>query len=164
MLQPEHREVADNRSNVDDPLAAIEHATKIRVRYADTDQMGLVYYGKYFEYFEVARTEMLRACGLPYSEIEQAGYGLPVRDASARYYRGATYDDLLRVTARMKSDVATRLEISYTVHMDATNELLAEGNTTLVFVLKETGRPTKPPDIYRQAIEAFTAPDIALST
>src|SRR5579885_2257594 len=61
----EHNGTADKR-----PM--IQHSALVRVRYADTDQMGLVYYGKYFEYFEVARTEMLRACGLPYAEIEKA--------------------------------------------------------------------------------------------
>ena len=133
----------------------IEHTTHIRVRYADTDQMSLVYYGKYFEYFEVARTEMLRAAGLPYSEIERAGFVLPVRDASIRYYAGATYDDLLRITARMEASVGTRLPITYAVHNDATNELVAEGATTLVFVSQATGKPSKPPEIYRKVIEDY---------
>jgi acyl-CoA thioester hydrolase len=96
---------------------------------------------------------MLRACGLPYAEIERAGYGLPVRDASIRYYKGATYDDLLRITARMLAEITTRLDISYTVHNDATDELVAEGATTLVFVSHATNKPTRPPEIYRIAIE-----------
>ena len=133
----------------------IEHTTHLRVRYADTDQMNLVYYGKYFEYFEVARTEMLRAAGLPYSEIERAGFALPVRDASIRYYAGATYDDLLRITARMEASVGTRLPITYTIHKDGTNELVAEGATTLVFVSRVTGKPSKPPEMYRDVIERF---------
>jgi acyl-CoA thioester hydrolase len=131
----------------------IEHITTIRVRYADTDQMGMVYYGKYFEYFEVARTEMLRACGLPYAEIEAAGYWLPVADASIKYLRSAKYDDLLRVTAKMPASVSPRLEISYKVHLDATDELIAEGTTTLVMVASATGKPTRPPQMYRDAIE-----------
>jgi acyl-CoA thioester hydrolase len=131
----------------------IEHTTLIRVRYADTDKMGIVYYGKYFEYFEVARTEMLRASGLPYSEIEAAGYGLPVLDASARYLRSAKYDDVLRITARMEASVNARLAIDYTVHLDGTGELVAEGSTTLGFVLSSTGRPARPPKIYSDAIQ-----------
>src|SRR5437899_12972403 len=103
----------------------IEHVTHIRVRYADTDQMGIVYYGKYFEYFEVARTEMLRACGLPYAEIEAAGFWLPVSNASAKYLRSAKYDDLLRVTARMPATLSPRLEISYEVSNESTGELIA---------------------------------------
>ncbi|HET6402095.1 MAG TPA: thioesterase family protein [Candidatus Kapabacteria bacterium] len=134
----------------------IEHVTHIRVRYADTDQMGMVYYGKYFEYFEVARTEMLRACGLPYAEIEAAGFWLPVSEASAKYYHAAKYDDLLRVTARMPHVVSPRLEISYEARLDATEELIATGATTLVFVSSATGKPTRPPQIYRDAIERNT--------
>ena len=134
---------------------AITHVTRLRVRYADTDKMGVVYYGKYFEYFEVARTEMLRACGLPYSEIEAAGYGLPVANASARYRSGARYDDLLRITATMEPSVSTRLEIAYTVHNDENDDLLAEGATTLVFVLSSTGRPSRPPAMYIDAITNY---------
>jgi acyl-CoA thioester hydrolase len=130
----------------------IQHVTHLRVRYADTDQMGIVYYGKYFEYFEVARTEMLRACGLPYATIEAAGFRLPVADAKAKYLRGAKYDDLLRVTASMNNEPATRLEIRYDVHLEDTSELIAQGETTLVFVSSATGKPSRPPEIYVKAL------------
>ncbi len=136
------------------PKTHVEHTSRIRVRYADTDKMGIVYYGKYFEYFEVARTELLRECGLPYSVIEAAGYGLPVSEASARYYRGAKYDDELRITARIPSIPGPRLAIDYEVRL-AGGELLAEGKTTLVFVSNETGRPTRPPQIYKDALERY---------
>ena len=133
----------------------IEHVTQVRVRYADTDQMGIVYYGKYFEYFEVARTELLRACGLPYKTIEAAGFGLPVSQASAKYFRSAKYDDLLRIMARIPKTVSSRLEIDYLVHLDDTAELIAEGKTTLVFVSHKTGKPARPPEIYREAIRLY---------
>jgi acyl-CoA thioester hydrolase len=134
----------------------IEHITHIRVRYADTDQMGIVYYGKYFEYFEVARTELLRACGLPYKTIEAAGFGLPVTAASAKYIRSAKYDDLLRITARIPTSVGSRLEIDYLVNLNETGELIAEGSTTLVFVSHATGKPSRPPEIYREALSRFS--------
>jgi acyl-CoA thioester hydrolase len=133
----------------------LEHTSSIRVRYADTDQMGMVYYGKYFEYFEVARTEMLRAIGLPYAELEAQGFWLPVADASARYIQSAKYDDLLRVTARMPARISPRLEIVYEIRNDSTEELLAEGATTLVFVSSATGKPTRPPQMYRSIIERY---------
>ena len=133
----------------------IEFASLLRVRYADTDKMGIVYYGKYFEYFEVARTEMLRACGLPYSEIEAAGYGLPVLEASAKYIRSVKYDDLLRITARMHATVSTRLVIEYLVQLDETGDLVAKGSTTLVFVLSSTGRPARPPKIYTEILQTY---------
>jgi acyl-CoA thioester hydrolase len=140
------------RTQMDDQ-PCIEHITNIRVRYADTDQMGMVYYAKYFEYFEVARTELLRACGLPYAEIEAAGFWLPVSEASARYLRAAKYDDLLRIIAKMPAIVSPRLDIRYEIYLDATDELIAEGATTLVFVSSATGKPTRPPKIYRDAID-----------
>ncbi len=138
-------------SNVDQ----IEHVTHLRVRYADTDRMGVVYYGKYFEYFEVARTEMLRACGLPYAEIEAAGFGLPVLDAKAHYRKGAKYDDLLRIAVRMEAGIQPRLVIDYEVFLDSTNELLVEGQTTLVFITSDTGRPSRPPAIYVEAMNTY---------
>ncbi len=130
-----------------------EHTTAIRVRYADTDQMGIVYYGKYFEYFEVARTEMLRAHGLPYAQIEATGFRLPVIEASARYFSGPKYDDLLLVTARMKAIVTSRLEITYEVRQSDSDELVAEGASTLVFVSSTSGKPSRPPQLYREAVE-----------
>src|SRR5579871_4471281 len=111
VFNPSMQPVQQNGTQDKRPM--IQHSTLIRVRYADTDQMGLVYYGKYFEYFEVARTEMLRAIGLPYAELEAAGFWLPVADASARYLRSAKYDDLLRIVARMPALVSPRLNISY---------------------------------------------------
>jgi acyl-CoA thioester hydrolase len=141
----------------------IEHISTIRVRYADTDQMGMVYYGKYFEYFEVARTELLRACGLPYAEIEAAGFWLPVSEASARYFRAAKYDDLLRIIARMPAILSPRLDITYEIYLDATDELLAAGATTLVFVSSVTRKPTRPPQIYRDAIERLASRQVPAS-
>lgn len=136
-------------------LPLIEHTTYLRVRYADTDKMGVVYYGKYFEYFEVARTEMLRECGLPYAEIEASGFGLPVLSASAKYIKGAKYDDFLRITATMEAKASTRLDISYLVYHESTGELVAEGATTLVFVATTTGRPSRPPAIFVEALTRY---------
>lgn len=131
----------------------ITYTAFVRVRYADTDQMGIVYYGKYFEYFEVARTEMLRDMGLPYREIEAAGFELPVLEAEAKYVSGATYDDLLRIETRMPGKVSPRLLISYEVFREPTGELLATGRTTLGFIQRSTGRPTRPPKAYVELLE-----------
>ncbi len=128
-----------------------EHVAELRVRYADTDKMGVVYYGKYFEYFEVARTDMLREFGLPYADLEASGVMLPVSEASAKYVKGAKYDDLLQITCRMPHRVSPKLEITYEVRHN--NELLATGETTLVFVDAKTGRPVRPPKLYLDRIE-----------
>lgn len=132
-----------------------EHTALIRVRYADTDKMGVVYYGKYFEYFEVARTEMLREYGLPYVDLEESGIMLPVTAASARYFKGAKYDDMLRITCRMPHRISPRLEIAYQVRRGESEEVLAEGETTLVFVDAATGRPSRPPKLYLERVEHF---------
>jgi acyl-CoA thioester hydrolase len=130
----------------------LSHTTTIRVRYADTDQMGVVYYAKYLEYFEVARTEFLREHGLPYRTLEEAGFALPVADASIRYFRGATYDDDLLVTASLEPLNSPRLPITYAIRRASDNALIAEGATTLVFTDKQTGRPVRPPSIYTNAM------------
>lgn len=136
-------------------MKEFRYTTLLRVRYADTDKMGVVYYGKYLEYFEVARTEMLREYGLPYADLEAQGYMLPVSAANARYFKGARYDDLLAITATMEHRVSPALEIHYEVRRHGDPELLAEGSTTLVFVDARTSRPTRPPKYYIEKVEAF---------
>jgi len=129
----------------------LSHTTTLRVRYADTDKMGIVYYAKYLEYFEVARTEMLRSLGLPYREIEEKGYELPVASASIKYYKGAGYDDELLIVASLTPKLSPRVEIHYEVKR-TDGELIAEGETTLVFVDRATGKPTRAPQFYLDAI------------
>jgi acyl-CoA thioester hydrolase len=133
-------------------MPKFSHTTTLRVRYADTDQMGIVYYAKYLEYFEVARTEMLRALGLPYAELERDGYLLPVATASIKYLKSASYDDEITVTAEVEPKDSPRVEISYAVK-NAAGELIATGETTLVFVSRDTNKPCKPPKKY---LEAFS--------
>jgi len=130
----------------------LTYTTTIRVRYVDTDKMGVVYYGKYFEYFEVARTEMLRALGLPYREIESKGFELPVSTASIKYYKGAVYDDELLVTATLIPKHSPKVEIHYEVKRKSDNEIIAEGETTLVFVDALSGKPVKAPQFYLDVI------------
>ncbi|MDP4220971.1 MAG: thioesterase family protein [Bacteroidota bacterium] len=126
------------------------HTITLRVRYADTDQMGIVYYAKYLEYFEVARTEMLRSMGLPYREIEEKGFALPVASASIKYYKGALYDDELHVTATISPSDSPKIDILYSIKRGS--EVIAEGETKLVFVDKLSGRPVRAPQFYLDAI------------
>ena len=90
----------------------ISHTTSIRVRYVDTDKMGVVYHGVYLSYFEVARTEMLRAAGIPYSRLEETGILMPVLEASARYLQPARYDDVLDLSTRRHGSLFVRQSIS----------------------------------------------------
>ncbi|MBI2267510.1 MAG: acyl-CoA thioesterase [Armatimonadetes bacterium] len=123
----------------------IEHTTQLRVRYADTDKMGIVYYGKYLEYFEVARTELLRSLGLPYRQVESQGVLLPVSEATVQYKRTAKYDDLLLVTTVIPKLPKASIHFEYTISHDSGRETVATGSTTLVFVNAETMRPVRAP-------------------
>jgi acyl-CoA thioester hydrolase len=131
----------------------IRHTTDIRVRYADTDQMKFVYYGKYFEYFEQGRSDLLRAIGLPYPSIEAMGLFLPVIEAHAKYKRAARYDDLLRVVTYFREMPVARIRIEYEVYDEAEKEIIADGYTIHTFINSETGKPTRAPVQFLEAIE-----------
>ena len=128
-----------------------EYTTQYRVCYADTDQMGVVYYANYFMLFERARTELLRQNGLSYKQIEEQGFMLPVLDAHAKYHRPARYDDLLDVTARIVDFDGLKLKTVCEVKRDGV--LLVDGAVTLVFLNAKTGRPSRPPENIRQIFE-----------
>lgn len=120
--------------------------TKIRVRYADTDQMKMVYYAKFFEYFEQGRSDLLRDIGMPYPEIERMGYFLPVIEAHAKYFKSARYDDLLVVRTILQDVPQVRVRIEYEVRNDASGDLHAEGYTIHGFLNAATGKPSRAPD------------------
>ncbi|MCX7797889.1 MAG: acyl-CoA thioesterase [Melioribacter sp.] len=133
----------------------LSHKTEIRVRYADTDKMQFVYNGKYLEYFEVGRTELLRSTGLPYSELEKLGYQLPLIEAFIKYKSPAQYDDILEVEAVVKELYSPKVHIEYTIRRKLTNELIAEGFTTHIFIKTDTKKAVKPPKIYIDALKKF---------
>lgn len=131
--------------------------TKIRVRYADTDQMKQVYYAKYFEYFEQGRSDLLRGMGIPYPEIEKKGYYLPVVEALASYKKPARYDDLLNVKIFVKETPQARIRIEYELTNDETKELLATGYTIHSFVDAETRKPARAPAFFMERFSAAFA-------
>jgi acyl-CoA thioester hydrolase len=131
----------------------IKHITQIRVRYADTDQMKVVYHGKYLEYFEVGRAALIRALGLPYSELETRGILLPVIEAFAKYRKPARYDDLLSIEAVVAELPRATLKIDYQVFRTQEELPLAEGYTIHSFMNVATGKPTRPPLYFMQIIE-----------
>ena len=128
-----------------------ENTTQYRVCYADTDQMGVVYYANYFMLFERARAELLRLNGLSYKQIEEQGFMLPVLDTHAKYHRPARYDDLLDVTARVIEFDGLKLKTACEVKRDGV--LLVDGDVTLVFLNAQTGRPSRPPENIRKLFE-----------
>lgn len=131
----------------------IKHITNIRVRYADTDQMKFVYYGKYFEYFEQGRSDLLREIGLPYPSIEAMGLFLPVIEAHATYKRAARYDDLLHIVTYFREMPVARIRIEYEVYKEGETEVHAQGYTIHTFMNAQTGKPTRAPAQFLETLE-----------
>ncbi len=129
--------------------------TNIRVRYADTDQMKYVYNGKYFEYFEVGRTEMMRENGLPYSMIEKSGYQMPVREAYLKFKNPAFYDELLEVETRLESLPELKVHINHTIRSLDRNITIVEGYIVLVFINMVTRKPIRPPGFFMSVVKPF---------
>ena len=124
----------------------------VRVRYAETDQMGVVYHGNYAQYFEMGRVEWLRNMGVSYKWMEQNGVMLPVVSLSMNYKKPARYDDLLTVKTIFKSQSSVKIEFDYEIYNE-NKELLTTGNSMLVFVDMKSGRPILPPDYVLEKIK-----------
>jgi len=121
------------------------HECSFRVRYGETDQMGFAYYGRYAEWFEVARVEALRSLGSTYKGLEEGGVLLPVLDLHVRYHKPARYDDLITVRTVITAMPSARIAFRYEVFGQG-GELLTEASTTLVFVDRATMRPRRVPE------------------
>ena len=117
-----------------------------RVPYADTDQMGVVYYGNYLTLFERARNELMRACGYTYRTCEEEGWMLPVIHAEVDYRVPAKYDDLLEVTAYVQAQKGVRIEIACEVRRKGEEKVLVSGYTRHCFVSSKDFRPVPPPE------------------
>jgi len=133
----------------------LKEKTEIRVRYSDTDQMKFVYNGKYLEYFEVGRTEMLRNNGLPYSVIEQNGFQLPVIEAFVKYINPAYYDDLLVIESEVREFPSLKIHIHYRIIKETNNEIVAEGFTKHVFISINTKKVVRPPEFFLKKMREF---------
>ncbi len=123
-----------------------------RVPYADTDQMGVVYYGNYLTLFERSRNELMRACGYTYKKCEEEGWMLPVIHAEVNYHSPAHYDDLLEVTAFVQAQKGVRLEVACEVRRKGEDRVLVDGFTRHCFVSTETFRPVPPPEAFLAAM------------
>jgi len=119
--------------------------TQIRVRYAETDQMGVVYHSNYFPYFEAARAEAIREMGLTYADMERTGIIMPVVDVHCRYLRPARYDDLLTIKTILRElPVHHKIEFHHEVYNEQ-NELLAVGKIILYFMEAKSMKRTSMP-------------------
>jgi acyl-CoA thioester hydrolase len=117
---------------------------EIRVRYGETDQMGVVYHGNYAQYFEIGRVEWLRKFGVSYKEMEESGIMLPIISLSVKFKKSARYDDVIKVKTQLVKIPSATIEFDYEILNDK-NEILATGNTSLVFIDINRNRPTRCP-------------------
>lgn len=126
--------------------------TEINVRYAETDAMGVVHHAVYPVWFEIARTDYIKALGLSYSEMEKGGVMLPVTAITVKYHLPAKYDDSLVVTARVTRLTPARVEFAYTVTRKNSGEMITEGTSSHAFVSSMTFKPlnfkTAMPDFF----------------
>ena len=129
--------------------------TQVRVRYAETDQMGVVYHSNYIIYFEIGRTEAMRQIGITYAELERRGFALAVIESHARHTGSARYDELLTVRTWLREVTKTRLRFEYRVSRE--DSVLATGHTVLAFLdLNNNMRPVRcPPDVQQLASQAL---------
>lgn len=127
---------------------------QLRVRYAETDRMGYVYYGNYAQYFEVARVEALRNLGFSYKAMEDSGIILPVLDFNIKYFKPAFYDDMLTIVTSIIKPPAARLFFEYETFNEK-NMMLNKASTTLVFISKETMKPCVAPDYFVRSLEKY---------
>ncbi len=126
-----------------------------RVPYADTDQMGVVYYGNYLAFFERARNELMRAIGYTYRECEAEGWMLPVVHAELDYKSPARYDDLLEIAAYIREMKGVRIEIACEVRRKGEDAVLVSGFTRHCFVSSATFRPVQPPPRLLEALKTI---------
>lgn len=122
----------------------VRHVHQLRVRYADTDRMDMVYHGTYAAYLEAARVEMLRDAGWVYAELEKSGVLLPVVQLNLTYKKPARYDQVLDIRTHVVAVPTTKLSLRCEVYHQG--DLLVIGDVVLVFVDAETGRPRRPPE------------------
>lgn len=127
------------------------HDLELRVRYAETDQMGVVYHANYLVWCEMGRTDFIRRCGVSYAEMERAGISLAVSELSARYHAPARYDDIIRVRTTL-GDVRSRMiSFDYLISDAATDKRLVSAETTLISI-DRSGKPVALPAELRRLL------------
>ena len=134
------------------PIYSYSH--KLRSRYGETDQMGYVYYGRYLEYFEVARTEMIRSLGMPYTALEEKGIMLPVVHTEVDYKAPIYYDELMNIKVHLFTVPAVKLETYYEIYTDRSEKPHALGKVTLCFMKEENRKPCRAPENFLDSLSA----------
>ncbi|RBW56730.1 acyl-CoA thioesterase [Tenacibaculum sp. E3R01] len=122
-----------------------EHFSTIRIRYSETDQMGVVYHGNYAQFFEIGRTEWLRTLGVTYKYMEKTGVMLPVISLNCNFKKSAFYDDFITIKTYLKKTPTVKIEFNYEI-VNQDNDILCTGSTSLAFINSETKRPIRCPE------------------
>lgn len=128
--------------------------TTVRVRYAETDQMGYVYYGNYAMYYEVGRVESLRQLGLTYKALEAMGIMMPVLENHSRYKAPGRYDELLTIRTSIKEKPGVRIGFFYEIYNEE-GKLINEGETQLVFIDMKTNKPCRAPEAMMTILASY---------
>ena len=123
-----------------------------RIRYSETDQMGVVYHGNYPQFLEIGRVEWLRSFGISYKSMEENGIMLPVISLRINYKKSAVYDDLITVVTRLKKIPSVKIEFDYEI-LNEKHELLVEANTVLAFLDVKTRKPLRCPDYLLEQLQ-----------
>jgi acyl-CoA thioester hydrolase len=145
-MNPVRAEAARNISSVTEKeVNMLITESKLRVRYAETDQMGFAYHGNYAKYYEIGRADAMRTLGMTYREMEERGVVMPIATMYTKYIRPAYYDDLLTVRTIVKEIPVARMHFFYEIYNEK-GVLLNMGETVLAFIRKSTGRPCVAPD------------------
>ena len=127
------------------------HSTYVKVRYAETDQMGVVYHGNYAQYLEIARIDWLSALGIPYKNMEEQGVMLPVYELSLKFLKSATFDDRLEIKTVLVERPGVRIKFYYEI-FNQNQELLTTAETTLIFMDAVRKKPVKCPPYLLKAL------------
>jgi acyl-CoA thioester hydrolase len=133
-----------------DPL--VRYVYSLRSRYGETDKMGYVYYGRYLEYFEVARTEMIRQAGFSYRELEESGVMLPVIHSEIFYKEPVFYDQLMDIHVLVYELPSVRLKTWYEIRTENGTRLNTLGSVTLCFTSMQTRRPVRAPQLFLDGV------------
>ncbi len=132
------------------------HRTTYRVIYGDTDNMGQAYYGNYFRWFEIGRSEMFRFLGLPYKTVEEKGIFLPVAESYCKYATPAKYDDVLVIETSLDPKIKAGLKFDYRIFKEDGKTLVAQGHTKHP-CLNHNGKVVRPPQFLREVIAKIVA-------
>lgn len=130
----------------------IQTQSTIKVRYAETDKMGVVHHQNYITYFEFARVEMLDTIGVPYRVLEETGFFLPVIEVNIRYLQSNTFDDQLTIHCIMEEMPKVKIKLRYEIYRD---DILTTTGHSLHGFIDSTGKPTRPPKSLTEAVEKY---------